>query len=346
MIVPEDQAKVDLALNDALNDTKKYDVEYRICVEDGNVKDIHALAEVIRDEAGKPIGMHGTVQDISDRRKIERALQESEERLSNIMNNSPAVIFMKDKAGRYLFVNSHFEKLFNTSNAAMLGITDYNFLPKEVADAVTKADQNVIQSGNLINFEEQIPLNDGIHYYLSHKFPVRNVSNEVYAVCGIAIDITERKIAEQSMRIASTAFETHESIMITDANANIIRVNQAFQDTTGYSAADVLGKNPRILSSGRQDKAFYAAMWKQLLESGTWTGEIWDKRKDGQLYPKWMTITAVKDNADKITEYVAIFSDITARKKAEEEIYSLAYYDSLTKLPNRRHLLDEYGQLS
>jgi diguanylate cyclase (GGDEF)-like protein/PAS domain S-box-containing protein len=344
MIVPEDQAKVDLALNDALNDTKKYDVEYRICVEDGNVKDIHALAEVIRDEAGKPIGMHGTVQDISDRRKIERALQESEERLSNIMNNSPAVIFMKDKAGRYLFVNSHFEKLFNTSNAAMLGITDYNFLPKEVADAVTKADQNVIQSGNLINFEEQIPLNDGIHYYLSHKFPVRNVSNEVYAVCGIAIDITERKIAEQSMRIASTAFETHESIMITDANANIIRVNQAFQDTTGYSAADVLGKNPRILSSGRQDKAFYAAMWKQLLESGTWTGEIWDKRKDGQLYPKWMTITAVKDNADKITEYVAIFSDITARKKAEEEIYSLAYYDSLTKLPNRRHLLDRIHQ--
>lgn len=295
MIVPEDRAKVDLALNDALNDTKKYDVEYRICVADGKVKDIHALAEVIRDEAGKPTGMYGTVQDISDRRKIERALHESEERLSSIMNNSPAVIFMKDKAGRYLFVNSHFEKLFNITNAAMLGMTDYNLFPQEVADAVTRADQEVIQSEKLLDFEEQIPINDKIYYYLSHKFPVRNASNEVYAICGIAIDITERKIAEQSMRIASIAFETHDSIMITDANANIIRVNQAFQDTTGYSAEDVIGKNPRILSSGRNDNAFYAAMWKQLLGDGTWTGEIWDKRKNGQLYPKWMTITAVKD---------------------------------------------------
>jgi len=155
---------------------------------------------------------------------------------------------------------------------------------------------------------------------------------------------TSAERLNEAQRIAATTFETHEAIMITDANANIIRVNQAFQDITGYSAEDVLGRNPRVLSSGRQDKTFFEDMWKQLFEKGSWKGEIWDKRKNGQFYPKWLTITAVKNNEGKTTEYVAIFSDITARKKAEEEIYSLAYYDLLTKLPNRRFLLDRLRQ--
>jgi len=142
--------------------------------------------------------------------------------------------------------------------------------------------------------------------------------------------------------VAAAAFETHDAILITDANANIIRVNQAFQDITGYSAEEVLGKNPRILSSGRQDKAFYAAMWQQLLATGSWTGEMWDRRKSGQIYPKWLTITAVKNEQGQTTEYVAIFSDITARKQAEEEIRNLAFYDALTKLPNRRLMLDRF----
>lgn len=146
--------------------------------------------------------------------------------------------------------------------------------------------------------------------------------------------------AEEATRLAAIAFETHEAILITDVNANIIRVNQAFQDITGYSAEEVMGKNPRILSSGRQDKKFYADMWQQLLSTGAWTGEILDKRKNGKIYPKWMTITAVKDAFGKTTEYLAIFSDITERKLAEEEIRNLAFYDVLTRLPNRRLLLD------
>jgi diguanylate cyclase (GGDEF)-like protein len=104
----------------------------------------------------------------------------------------------------------------------------------------------------------------------------------------------------------------------------------------------VLGKNPRILSSGRQSKEFYAEMWRQLLEEGSWSGEIWDRRKNGEIYPKWLTITAVKDEQGNVTEYVAIFSDITARKRAEEEIRNLAFFDTLTGLPNRRLLLDRF----
>ncbi|MDP1592678.1 MAG: EAL domain-containing protein [Gallionella sp.] len=157
---------------------------------------------------------------------------------------------------------------------------------------------------------------------------------------GAVQDITGQKLIEDRQRVAAVAFETHEGIMITDANANIIRVNHAFQKITGYAADDVLGKNPRILSSGVHDKVFYAAMWQQLIDEGSWSGEILDKRKSGEIYPKWLTISAVKDEVGKVSEYVAIFSDISARKKAEEEIRNLAFYDTLTRLPNRRLLLE------
>lgn len=146
--------------------------------------------------------------------------------------------------------------------------------------------------------------------------------------------------AQEYLRIAATTFETHEAILITDARANIIRVNQAFQDTTGYCAEEVLGKNPRFLSSGCQDSAFYVEMWQQLVANGTWSGELWDRHKDGHIYPKNLTITAVKNILGETTEYVSIFSDISERKRAEEEIRNLAFYDVLTQLPNRRLLLD------
>ena len=152
----------------------------------------------------------------------------------------------------------------------------------------------------------------------------------------------ELGVANEQLRVAATTFETHEAILITDADANIIRVNRAFTDITGYAPEEVLGKNPSVLSSGRHDKAFYAAMWQQLLETGSWTGEVWDRRKNGQIYPKWLTITAVKNEEQKTAQYVSIFSDITERKQAENEIHNLAFYDALTNLPNRRLMLDRF----
>lgn len=158
---------------------------------------------------------------------------------------------------------------------------------------------------------------------------------------GAAFDAMAASIEEShsELRIAAAAFDAQESIMVTDSEANIVRVNKSFETTTGYSATEVIGKNPRILSSGHHDRRFYTAMWNALIEHGKWAGEVWDKRKDGTVYPKWLTITAVY-NRGVVSNYVAVFVDISERKQAEEEIRNLAFFDPLTKLPNRRLLMD------
>ncbi|MES2877946.1 MAG: diguanylate cyclase, partial [Pseudomonadota bacterium] len=161
---------------------------------------------------------------------------------------------------------------------------------------------------------------------------------------GTNTDITERKMAEDALRIAATAFESQEAIMVTDAHRVILRVNPAFTVITGYTAEEVIGKTPHILRSGRHDKAFYAAMWETIERTGTWQGEIWDRRKNGELYAEWLTITAVKAEDGQVTHYVGVQNDITQRKAAEEEIRYLAFYDPLTQLPNRRLLHDRLQQ--
>jgi diguanylate cyclase (GGDEF)-like protein/PAS domain S-box-containing protein len=154
---------------------------------------------------------------------------------------------------------------------------------------------------------------------------------------------TQRHSVEQ-LRIAAAAFESQESLMITDADGVILRVNRAFTETTGYPAEEVVGQTPRLLKSGRHDAEFYRTMWESLLRTGTWQGEIWDRRKNGQIYPKWLTISAVKGDDGVITHYVGSHFDITERKASEEKIQHLAFYDHLTDLPNRRLLLDRLNQ--
>jgi diguanylate cyclase (GGDEF)-like protein/PAS domain S-box-containing protein len=149
---------------------------------------------------------------------------------------------------------------------------------------------------------------------------------------------------EAELRIAATAFESKASVMITDADNVILRVNKAFEEETGYAAADVVGRNPRLLNSGQHDKVFYRAMWKSIISTGKWEGEIWDRRKNGEIYPKWLTISTVKGGDGAVSHYICSHTDITERKAAEEKIRHLAFYDPLTLLPNRRLLLDRLAQ--
>ena len=162
---------------------------------------------------------------------------------------------------------------------------------------------------------------------------------------GIHADITERKAAEEELRIAAAAFESQEGMIVTNAQNHIVKVNRAFTQITGYTAQEAIGHTPQsLLQSGRQNTGFYAAMWHSMQETGGWKGEIWNRRKNGEIYPEWLTITVVKGSDGTPTHYVATLIDITERKAADEKIQQLAFYDPLTRLPNRRLLLDRLKQ--
>jgi diguanylate cyclase (GGDEF)-like protein/PAS domain S-box-containing protein len=167
------------------------------------------------------------------------------------------------------------------------------------------------------------------------------VITELY---GFMIDITKQKHSEEQLRLAANTFESQQGIMITDKDANILRVNKAFTQITGFSSVQVVGQNPRILKSGRHDKAFFKDYWNQLLTNGKFEGEIWNRRKSGEIYPEWQTVTAVKNNMGEVSHYVSVFTDITEKKDAEDKIHNMAFYDPLTNLPNRRLLLDRFDQ--
>lgn len=161
----------------------------------------------------------------------------------------------------------------------------------------------------------------------------------------LIVNITERKATEARLQLAANVF-THarEGILITDAQGAIIEVNDTFSRITGYGREEALGQNPRMLQSGRQSAEFYAAMWKQLIENGYWTGEVWNRRKSGEVYAEMLTISAVRDAHNATQNYVALFTDITSMKEQQHQLEHIAHYDALTGLPNRVLLADRLQQ--
>ena len=168
----------------------------------------------------------------------------------------------------------------------------------------------------------------------------RSEDNKPLRMIGTSSDVTARKLAENDLQIAATAFESQEGILVTDTNSVILRVNRSFTIITGYPAEEAVGKTPRLLSSGQHDVDFFAKMWNSINDTGVWAGEIWNKRKNGEVYLEHLIITAVKDIGGVVTNYVATLTDITERKRAADEIERLASFDHLTDLPNRRLLID------
>ena len=158
-------------------------------------------------------------------------------------------------------------------------------------------------------------------------------------------ELAERKRAEEGLRLAATVVKTvEEAVLVTDHDNRIVAANPAFTVITGYTPEEVIGKNPNILSSGRHSKEFFGKMWETLLSTGSWRGEIWDRRKDGEIYFKWLSINLVRDETGKLTHHVAVFADISERKAAEERMQHLAHHDVLTGLPNRALFSDRLQQ--
>ena len=159
-------------------------------------------------------------------------------------------------------------------------------------------------------------------------------------------DITERKANENALRLAAVVFEQSiEAVIVLDKEERFLSVNRSFTEVTGYPAEEVIGKTPRILKSGRMDKTFYHGMWQHIKQFGFWQGEIWNRRKSGETYPEWLSISTVRDEQEEIINYIGIFSDITERKRQDAHITELAFFDPLTKLPNRSLLRDRLKQL-
>lgn len=157
-------------------------------------------------------------------------------------------------------------------------------------------------------------------------------------------EIRKREVDDSQLRIAAKAFESLDGMLVTDASNRILGVNEAFTRITGYSADEANGQLPSMLGSGRQGAAFYQEMWQQLQTTGKWQGEVWNRRKDGEIYAEWLSIKAVRNGRGRVVNYVGSFADITGRKADEERIHKLAFFDALTGLPNRRLLLDRVNQ--
>lgn len=265
--------------------------------------------------------------------------------LQGVIEQSLAGIYLI-QGGRFAYANQGFADIFGyDSPAEIMGMIS-------VGDLIIPEDRAKVAENIRRRTEGEVP--EMRYTFTGLRKDGKHVEVEVHgrrmefkgkpAVIGVILDVSERKQAEQQLRIAATAFEAQEGMMVTDADQVVLRINEAFTSITGYSAAEIIGKTPRFLRSGRHDRAFYSAMWASINSTGTWQGEIWDKRKSGEVFPEWITITSVRSVEGEVTNYVATITDITDRKAAESEIEYLAFYDQLTRLPNRRLLLDRLQQ--
>jgi len=262
--------------------------------------------------------------------------------LQTLVKTIPDLVWLKDADGVYLSCNPMFERLYGASEAEIVGKTDYDFVDRELADFFRGNDRKAMLAGAPSSNDEWLTFADNGYRGLFEtiKTPMRNGAGNLIGVLGIARDITVHEQTEAELRIAAAAFESQEGMIVTDETSVILRVNRAFTEITGYTAQEVIGQTPRLFKSGRHDAGFYAGMWDSILHNGGWQGEIWDRRKDGGVCADWLTITAVRNAEGAVTHYVGAMTDITHRKAAEDEIKSLAFYDVLTRLPNRRLLLD------
>ncbi|MDO8772858.1 MAG: EAL domain-containing protein [Burkholderiaceae bacterium] len=255
------------------------------------------------------------------RRPLERMeVQHLREKVT--MNAAPEGILWVDNTGRILMVNPAMEALTGYATTELLGQNVDIFLPAHLRARHAQSMRAYFTAPHtramglmdlkLLRRDEQLlPVDISLGFWEDE--------GARHAIAYVR-DLTERKQAEAELRIAATAFQSQEGMMITDANGVILQVNRAFTETTGYTAEEVAGQTSRLLRSGRHDTAFYTQMWESIKHTGSWQGEIWDRRKNGEIYPKWLTISAVKSNDGTVTHYVGRHTDITARKHADKVI--------------------------
>ena len=339
---PDDKARVAKHIDAYLKaPADHWSAEFRLQHKNGHYKWTLARGMPVIDENGVPLRLLGVHIDIDEQKSIGNRLKDNEQRLSLALSSA--------NQGLYDINIQTGEASVNPQYAIMLG-----YKPESFVESVSSCLERIHpddQQRVLNNFNNY--LSGAIDEYRS-EFRLRTKSGEwlwilslgrlvekdaegnPLRLLGTHTDITELKTAQEKVRQAAQVFSsTIEGVTITDTEGAILDVNKAFCDITGYSREEVLGQNPRILKSNKHDQAFYQAMWQSLHEQGYWRGEIWNQKKDGEIFPELLTISSVVDSFNNVTGYVAVFTDITQTKESEKRLDYLAHHDPLTGLPNR-----------
>lgn len=272
-------------------------------------------------------------------------LAASEEQFRKLVHTQSAIVWRADPLTmQFIFVNDEAESILGYPVSEWLD--DPSFCQKHIHqddfERTRAACMAETARQNSHEVEFRMYAADGHCVWLRNFIDLSIEDGEVVEIYGFMVDITKQKLAEEQLRLAATTFESQQGIMITDKDGRILRINKSFTEITGYSQEQIEGKTPKILSSGLHDNEFYSVFWNELLTHGRFAGEMWNQRLNGEIYPQWQTINAVKNDSGEVTHYVSVFSDITEKKNAENKIHALAFYDPLTGLPNRRLLLDRF----
>lgn len=324
-------------------------------------------AAPLRDANGKLTGALETLQDVTGRRRDQKLLEQRSEALQQayaemeqrvaertaelslqlsfqqqLIEAIPGPVFYKGIDLRFLGCNKAFAEFIGRPAHELIGKTAHDLVPADVADLHRDVDNELFRRPGFRIYESQLRYADGhTRDVVLHKATFNREDGSVGGLVGLIFDITERKHMEDDLRQAATVFDNSaEGVIISTPDGAMTAVNRAFTEITGYAEAEAIGKNPRLLQSGAHDKRFYQDMWATIAAKGRWQGEVWNRRKNGEVFPEWISITAVHNKQGQLTNYVATFSDITLQKQAEERIQQLAFSDPLTSLPNRRLFLD------
>jgi diguanylate cyclase (GGDEF)-like protein/PAS domain S-box-containing protein len=279
--------------------------------------------------------VYAVIRDISERKKAEKELRASKNLLQGIFESAGAIICVFDREERLVLCNRQFEEELGLPRSKMLGLRRSDFMERRSAEQQDANDRIVLNDGQRGSFEEDIVFADETRHFLTVKCPIFD-NGAIQGVISISTDISERRRNEEQLKLAAAVLATTaEGVLITDAAGTIVSVNRAFTEITGFSADEAIGNNPRMLRSERQGPEFYQTIWNSLCEADVWQGEIWNRRKNGEVFPEWLAISTIRDDNGQITHHVGVFSDISSIKHSQEKLERLAHFDPLTDLPNR-----------